>query len=291
MHAYLIEAHKSDYTLETLLKLLDDDRNDIFIHMDKKNDTFNENYFCNLLKKSNLYFTERINVNWGAYSQIEAELILLETAINHRKYEYLHLLSGQDLPIKSQDYIHNFFHQNEGREFVRFQNSEFQQNDRVSYFHTFQEILPRDNRFFNRINQIFLNIQKFLGIKRNKNIIFQKGTNWFSITSDLAQYVLDSRSWIRKTFKYTFCADEIFLQTLIINSEFKDRLYNKEFNNDLISIMRLIDWNRGAPYTFELKDIDEIASSSMLFARKFDASTDRDIIEKIYKQISMEQNL
>lgn len=291
MHAYLIEAHKGDYTLETLLKLLDDDRNDIFIHMDKKNDTFNENYFCNLLKKSNVYFTERINVNWGAYSQIEAELILLETAINHRKYEYLHLLSGQDLPIKSQDYIHDFFHQNEGREFVRFQNTEFQQNDRVSYFHTFQEILPRDNRFLNRINQIFLNIQKFLGIKRNKNIIFQKGTNWFSITSDLAQYVLDSRSWIRKTFKYTFCADEIFLQTLIINSEFKARLYNKEFNNDLISIMRLIDWDRGAPYTFELKDIDEIASSSMLFARKFDASTDRDIIEKIYKQISMEQNL
>ena len=35
-HAYLIMAHKNDYTFHTLLKLLDDKRNTLFIHMDKK---------------------------------------------------------------------------------------------------------------------------------------------------------------------------------------------------------------------------------------------------------------
>lgn len=29
-HAYLVVAHKADYTLEILLKLLDDKRNDIY---------------------------------------------------------------------------------------------------------------------------------------------------------------------------------------------------------------------------------------------------------------------
>ena len=40
-HAYLIVAHKSDKLFEILCDLLDDDRNDIFIHMDVKNQGYN----------------------------------------------------------------------------------------------------------------------------------------------------------------------------------------------------------------------------------------------------------
>ena len=36
-HAYLIIAHKNDYTLSSLLKAIDNENNDIFLHMDKKN--------------------------------------------------------------------------------------------------------------------------------------------------------------------------------------------------------------------------------------------------------------
>lgn len=35
-HAYLIIEHKDNFVLETLIELLDDSRNDIFIHIDKK---------------------------------------------------------------------------------------------------------------------------------------------------------------------------------------------------------------------------------------------------------------
>ena len=35
--AYLIMAHKDDFVFRTLLRMLDDSRNDIFIHMDAKN--------------------------------------------------------------------------------------------------------------------------------------------------------------------------------------------------------------------------------------------------------------
>ena len=35
-HAYIILAHKDDYTFYSLLKMLDHEKNDIFIHMDAK---------------------------------------------------------------------------------------------------------------------------------------------------------------------------------------------------------------------------------------------------------------
>lgn len=41
-HAYLILAHSCDETFNVLLTLLDYEDNDIYIHMDKKNEEFNE---------------------------------------------------------------------------------------------------------------------------------------------------------------------------------------------------------------------------------------------------------
>lgn len=35
-HAFLVTAHKDDKVLHTLMRVLDDERNDIFIHMDAK---------------------------------------------------------------------------------------------------------------------------------------------------------------------------------------------------------------------------------------------------------------
>ena len=64
-HAYLIIAHKCNITFYTLLKMIDDKRNDIFIHMDKKNTNFRENDIRALIKHSDVFFTRRINVQWG----------------------------------------------------------------------------------------------------------------------------------------------------------------------------------------------------------------------------------
>ena len=52
------------------------------------------------------------------------------------------------------------------------------------------------------------------------------------------------------------------------------------------SNMRLIDWNRGNPYVFKSSDFEELIKSDMLFARKFDCSVDKQIIDKIYSFIN-----
>lgn len=50
MHAYLIMAHNNFYTLEILLRMIDDSRNDIFVHVDKKVESFDYNYYHAIVK-------------------------------------------------------------------------------------------------------------------------------------------------------------------------------------------------------------------------------------------------
>ena len=125
-HAYLVVAHRDDITFRTLISMLDDSRNDIFVHMDRKNKAFCAESLGRLVNHSRIFIVSpRASVSWGGYSQIRTALLLLKEATKHGRYAYYHLISGQDLPIKTQDYIHDFFDRNQGKEFVRFQNQTF----------------------------------------------------------------------------------------------------------------------------------------------------------------------
>lgn len=63
-HAYLIMCHNNTNQLNKLLTLLDYRNNDIFLHIDIKWSSFNQNQL-NKLKFSNLYMIERMDVQWG----------------------------------------------------------------------------------------------------------------------------------------------------------------------------------------------------------------------------------
>lgn len=282
--AYLIIAHRYDETFKTLLRMLDRDENDIYVHMDLKNKQFDEDDCRKLIKKSSIYFTKRTSVTWGGYSQINSELILLEMATAHRKYNYYHLLSGQDLPIKSNNEIMNFFKKHQGVEFVAFDKEKFDCDDRVRYFYPLQEMVGRNRKsFLGRISSAMTLFQKVAHLKRNAEIQFQKGPNWFSITDDLARYVIERKEWIRKAFHDTICCDEVFLQTIVINSVFAERIYQyASTKNTEEAAMRLVDWERGGPYVFKSEDYSELLNSNMFFARKFDCQTDNNIVNKLY---------
>ena len=282
--AYLIIAHRYDETFKTLLRMLDHDENDIYVHMDLKNKQFDEGDCRKLIKKSGIYFTKRTSVTWGGYSQINSELILLETATSHRKYNYYHLLSGQDLPIKSNNEIMDFFKKHQGVEFVAFDKERFDCDDRVRYFYPLQEMVGRNRKsLLGRISSAMTLFQKIVHLKRNAKIQFQKGPNWFSITDDLARYVIEREEWIKKAFHDTICCDEVFLQTVVINSVFADRIYQyASTKNTEEAAMRLVDWERGGPYVFKSEDYSELLNSNMIFARKFDCQTDNNIVNKLY---------
>lgn len=290
-HAYLIMAHGKFDQLIIMLKLLDHKQNDIYLHIDKKVKGFPKQKIVASVCLSRLYFVDRINVNWGAFSQIQCELSLIEQAVKNDEYEYLHLLSGVDLPIKSQEYIHQFFRKNQGQEFIDFDIDKAEYIDRCKYYWPFRERLGRRSKLnFGRLfsgallAHLVISLEKAMHINRiPESVVIKKGANWFSITGELAKYVIDNKKYWEKLFKYSLCADELFMQTIVYNSPFANSIYMGENRT-----MRLIDWNRGNPYIFKKFDFEEIKLSPCLFARKFDIDVDREIIYSVKNMLKKE---
>ncbi len=285
-HAYLVMAHNDWSLLSKLLRCLDDPRNDIFIHVDKKAVFTSSDIYKP--KKSGCSFIRRRRVSWGGYSQIAVELALLEAATAHG-YDYYHLISGQDLPIKTQDYIHAFF-DNQGKEhsYIGYSPKEVYSElamERLGQYHFLQDRIGRSSGkwidFLCRLEVKSLRIQRKLMVNRVADYPFMiyKGTNWFSINHELAQYVVSRKKEIKKYFSKSLCADELFLQSISQDSPFKDKI--------IPNTLRAIDWKRGQPYTYRKEDFSLLMESDKLFARKFSTDVDSEIIDMICAQIGM----
>ncbi len=277
-HAYLIMAHNDFVLLSKLLKLLDDKRNDIYLHVDKKAHDYDAAVMNNILQYATLTHISRENVAWGGYSQINVELRLLEKA-TQSEHLYYHLLSGVDLPLRSQDEIHGFFKENNGKEFVcidEVSKKGFNAYERIGIYHFFQDTIGRsEHPLAVHIEGRLINAQIKLGIDRTRknNSVFYKGGNWFSITHDFALYLLSIRKKIRKVYSFGLGADELVVQTELMQSSFASSIAEH--------YMREIDWKRGTPYIWDESDYEYLMQSEALFARKFDYKNKPEIVDKI----------
>lgn len=283
-HAYLILAHACPGQLGKLLELLDDPRNDLYVHIDGKAD-FGPEDFTGCCRHSRLHFIEpRISVHWAGFSQIQAIVALLEAAVQQEGgYAYYHLISGQDMPIKNQDTIHAFFDEHAGKEFLDLWKESPHTHNRYHYRALFPEgaHLPATNL----LNHIYKGLQKMLGLKINRDYKFYFASTWFSITHPCAQYIVSQKDWIRDTFRQTCGTDEFFVPTLVMNADFRDHLYE----GPIIGNLRFIDWTRGEssrhPWVFRSADWELLAASPCFWARKFDERVDAEIILRLYREL------
>lgn len=290
-HAYLIMAHNQPEHLKKLLCVLDNERNDIFIHIDKKS-SMNKKLFLDVCQKSKVFLTNQINVYWGGWTQIEAELILLESAVSKGKYQYYHLLTGGDFPLKKQSEILQFFDEHDGENFISINEVKSTKYlDRVKYYYFLQD--HEKNLFIKACGKLQVICQRIVGVDRTKEYSKIKkwgiGSAYFDITYEIAKYVVSKKDEIREVFKDTFCADEIFLQTLILNSDIYRglKLYKTNKNHPYIqetylNVLRAIDWTRGIPYTWKNEDYNILMESDYFFARKFDCINSPEIVETLY---------
>lgn len=282
--AILIMAHNNLDLLNKLIELLDSDYFDIFLHIDKKSD-INESdiYKC---RKSNLSFYKEFDVMWADYSMVETEMFLFAEAYKNN-YLYYHLISGVDLPLKSNKDIYEFFNNNYPKEFVHFEVDDVisYKINRIKYYHNV--LNTKNNDFGMEYDNDCCKKQARDGINRIEKDPneFRFGANWVSITHELVGYILSKKDYIEDRFPFTKSPDEAFIQTLVFNSKFKNNLYYDKYDSNYIACMRLVDWERGTPYTWKNDDYSELMNSNMMFARKFDENTDKDIINRIYKDI------
>ncbi|MBE5905163.1 MAG: hypothetical protein E7277_00015 [Lachnospiraceae bacterium] len=287
-HAYLIMCHNHFEQLSIELSLLDYEFNDIYIHVDKRSrlSTKAKAQIASAVHLASITFVHSVKAAWGGDSLMNIELRLLKesTKTPHR---YYHLLSGADLPLKTQAEIHSFF-ANTDKDYISLETSHphnVNKNflDRFRYYYPFQNMVGRNPSGFcyklESFQKKLLSLQKKWGIDRTAqaNFTYVKGAQWFSITHETACYVLKNSKRYQKYFRFTFIPDECFLQTIISDSP---RLENVVDNN-----LRYIDWERGAPYTFQASDYEELLHTTALFARKFDCTIDNVIILKLQSQL------
>lgn len=199
-------------------------------------------------------------------------------------------MQGSDFLIKSKNEINCFFCENAGKEFVEYEpkNYEFA-NWKCRYRHFFVEnTYYRKSIVLKCISHGMVKLQKLLKLEKMQDVSkLYHGSAMFSISHRCAEYVLQHEEIMRKCYKYAIAADEVFLQTLIMNSPYKNNIYHLEKRDGNV---RYIDWEYregNAPKTFTVKDVDMLLNlpKQYCFARKF---SDRhiDAVEKLMEELA-----
>ena len=288
-HAWMILAHNQFSHLEKLISFLDSDDADIFLHIDAKTPGVDPAAFAAFARRSRVIPVARHAVAWGDFSMVEAELELLHAAVSG-KYDYYHLLSGADAPVKTRRYIEEYFTRFPGRNYISFLRPVISREDRwrVEFFFPFQKLNIRRVPVRRFLRNASIAVQLLTRTDRTRayppDIVFQKGAQWFDITHELAALVLSREEEIRRIFRSTYCPDEMVLQTVVMNSPLRSTLPPEAFDNDCRNCGRYIDWKRGNPYTFSASDEEELLHTpdQFLFARIFDAERDEALVEKLF---------
>ena len=283
--AYLFLAHKDVKVLQAAIDVIDDPRNDVFIHWDLK---AKEDISTLRAAHSKIYFTKRTRCYWG--DEIEALYLLLEKARETDNYGYYHFMTAEEMPIKTQDQIHAFYEGDPLQQIYLHVNVGYFKDiqDRCKYYYPF---IDRDSfkssKPLKALSLILGKSQKLLFIDRRRKhpdlFPLFNGWGWGSIPGDFADYVLQRKNDVIDVLRNTLAGDEVWLHSLAMHHPvFAKRMYGFNGNDDPIDASKLLqDWKRGKPYAFTMEDFDFIMQSDAFFCRKLSSEKDPKLVQAI----------
>ena len=263
--AILITAYKEIDALIDLINQLGSDFN-FYIHIDKKS----KMDFSILYNIKNVFVSNTYKVNWGGVNHLKAILLLSQESLNNVDNSFFHLITGEDFPTKSIDSFLSLDRSRNYLEYFEMPANRWIGNggmDRINYFQLYDVFDAKKEKQNSYINKI-LTKQKKLNFKRSYSDKFPKklygGSTYWSLNRDALNYVVNyPNKELLNRFKFTFCAEEIYFQTILLNSSFANTIV---YNN-----LRYIDWSSGRggyPAFLDESDFDGIISSDKYFARK-----------------------
>lgn len=218
-HAVCIMAHKNAEQLNILLHLLDHSQIDIYIHLDSKS-CINPQMDIEQPKFSKLIFVPRHDTRWGDISLVETEMELFRAVHNSGiHYERVHLISGQDLPVKTIDYILEYFEkeENKDKEFISIDD---QPNEirRLKYYWLYTKHM-RQGIVYKLVRHGALVVQRIIGVNRLKKLPlrFMYGSEWVSLTYYAMNYIVENWPKYAKYFRKTVCSDELYKQMVLFD--------------------------------------------------------------------------
>lgn len=273
--AFCIITHRFSPVLVELIQCMKNEENQFFIHVDKKTDLSSYSLLFSI--KNVIFVKERVDVKWGQVSQIDAYLNTLKYCINN-SFNRIFLLSGDTLPLRNLAFLEKYCDKYSDMEFVSYKECLDAYVNRVRYDHSLF--------YGNVIKRFVYKVRNKLGIRilnPNYEILPQLcfGSNWIGITSQCLNYIFDylyHNPLFYDAFKVSVCGDELFFQTIIMDSSFSNRVKTEE--------MMYVDWGslKSHPKTLQNEDYDNLlrVPESYLFARKFSSTINIDKYERIF---------
>lgn len=245
----------------------------VIVHIDKKVEVPSE-IMTRITKYPQVVSVyQRHNVNWGGFSMLKCEIDMIDCAINTTDSDYIHLISGQDYPVRPLDLFLDFF-ENKDDDFVQYThlpNPCWENNT----YKRFQYYYPYDIAADHKKTKLWVleqvKEQEKRGVKRPIPDEFDHlygGSQWFSITRTSACSLLDytnkqpnlyNRMWM------TFAPEESYIATVLVNLIGKEKVKGSNY--------RYIRWkneNGNRPANLGPEHFYYLLEQDYLFARKFE---------------------
>ena len=272
--AHLILAHKDPELLERLVRTLRHENADIFIQLDKKSNIDDFKYIENI--GNTRFISDRVDIGWCCYSTIDATLKgFEEILLLKNNYSHINLLSGQDYPLKPIEFIQQHFFSNRATTFIHSASiADNEWDDGRARFtkYSFGDFnIPGKYKLQAIVNAILPARKLPAGLKPYGR------SQWLTITPVCAQYVINylkNNPRVKRYFKTVWAVDEVFFQTILVNSPYKYTLVN--YN------LRYIELDTGQrPINYTMADADKLATTDALFARKFDNAVSAEVLDYV----------
>ncbi len=284
-HAFLFLVYKQPNLLARILRILANENHYFFVHVDSKSEGFG------LFKEAtegikNVTFVERIPFYHGGISHPYCILKTLKGLMaSGVHFDYIHMLSGQDYPLRSNQQFDDFFEHTD-HSFMYFDQGEFKESmlpiyhKMVDYFHSNQSGTITYKIFEGlRIGRLLSFIYKRPPIEN-----FASGWDWFSWSEPVYRFVgneLERNQSLVKRFNYTITPTEHIFHTIL--STHVDEL-KIETDNPL----RYVSWHPHRPvesdyrpFTFNEQDFEFIIGRKAFFCRKVDEIESAKLLDMI----------
>lgn len=279
MQAFLIAAYKDEPQLIRLIEGLCNNAK-VFVHINALSkidiDKLKNMHFPNTV------FIKKYKISWGSFTHLQAILYLLKIASLDKDVSYVHVVSGQDCRIKSIRYIEETFSNNRNIYMSTSNVNDGQQHikERYLYRHYISK-KNTSNIFWNKIDSYAIILQKKFNLRRKKigpfNDVY-KGMVWISAPIEVIIYILDfikSNKKFMRDLRHTFIPEEIFFQTIIMNSKYREDVRSLGFTRYMVWEKR----NGSSPAYLDASDINKVVNSDSIFARKVDSEISSEFIE------------
>lgn len=296
--AYIISAYKLPGMLVRLVNRLDGPGTRIYIHVDSKTDEEVYRAMAEPLRnRRRVRFLPRHACHWGDFGHVAATLKGLRALIaSEESFDYVVLLTGQDYPLRSRQEIEDSLRAADGRVFMDWMpipNNKWTGGgmDRIEswHFRAGGRVLPFPGAPFGHtlLNAAWSLPARLFGLRRSFPAGMRPfgGSSYWMMPSDCARYVdrfARENPEFTKFFRHVIVPDEIYFQSIVMNSLFGDRVSSDD--------RRYVDWDGGGdhPKILTTSDCDALMRSSELFARKFDPSVDGAVLDRIDEWIDGE---